>query len=427
MTIEKRLNRLGIAIPHIMIPNSAIEMRTWSVIACDQFTSERSYWDETRRIVAGNPSTLNLIIPECYLMDGDWQKRVSAVNRTMIDILETNILRDLPPGFVLVERSMSHAFKRRGLVLSIDLEAYDFLEGSKSLIRPTEGTIRDRLPPRIAIRQNAAMDIPHILLLMDDPGNKVMKSALSAGNEILYDFDLMQDGGHITGRFVENSERLVDAFESLLSDNHLMFAVGDGNHSLAAAKEIWQANKARGFPPDHPSRYALAEVINIHDEGLQFHSIHRVLFNTEPDDFIREFREAMSRLAPTRHTGHSREFPVNLIHREGGHSFSMPSAENRLAVESLQEILDEYLSRHPEADIDYIHGEKYVKNMSNVKNRVGMLLPAVDKEFFFDRITKNGPFPRKTFSIGNAVEKRYYLESRRLYANNEEFNRYVRE
>ncbi len=416
MTIEKRLNRLGIAIPHIMIPNSSIDMRTWSVIACDQFTSERSYWDETRRIVADKPSTLNLIIPECYLVDGDWQKRVNAVNQAMVDILETETLRDLPPGFVLVERTMYNAVKRRGLVLAIDLEAYDFLEGAKSLIRPTEGTISDRLPPRIAIRKNAAMDIPHILLLMDDPEDKVMKTALSEGNEILYDFDLIQNGGHITGRFVKNSELLVDAFESILTDNHLMFAVGDGNHSLAAAKEIWQANKAQGFPSDHPSRYILAEVVNIHDEGLRFHSIHRVLFNTDPDDFIGEFREAVAHLVPNRHTGQSRNSPVNLIHRKGGQSFFIPSSENRLAVESLQEILDEYLSRHPEVDIDYIHGEEYVKNMAKVKNRVGIFLPTIDKEFFFHRITKNGPFPRKTFSIGNAIEKRYYLEVRRLYA-----------
>ena len=414
MTPEQRLAALGAAVPEILIPAEKADISKWAVIACDQFSSEPAYWEETARTVGSSPSTLNFIIPECYLEDGDKESRVQAANQAMSGAVEDGTLKTLEPGFILVDRSTPHAPSRKGLVMAVDLEAYDFAEGSSSAIRPTEGTIRDRLPPRMDIRRGASLDLPHILLLMDDPQGRVMAAAEAAADETVYDFDLMQNGGHITGRRVGGSglEPLAEAFEALREKSDLLFAVGDGNHSLASAKEIWREKKAAGAPMDHPARYALVEVENIHDAGLHFHPIHRVLFDVEPDQLIAFLQKELSA-----EVVREPDAPAHLVMvtSRGEERWSFPVPEGRLAVEPLQDALDAYLSSHTRSSIDYIHGDDSVRELAGASaDRLGMILPDLDKSSFFKRITDVGPYPRKTFSIGEAVEKRYYLESRRL-------------
>ena len=410
MTSRERLGRLGIAVPEILLPGAATMWEHWAVIACDQFSSEPSYWTETRRIVGNDPSTLDLIIPECYLGDRDMERRIERANRSMRNIVERGVLKALPPGFVLVHRSTIHAPRRRGLVLAIDLEAYDFVEDSKSPIRPTEGTIRDRLPSRMALRRGAILELPHILLLIDDPEDAMMSAASAAAGDRLYDFELMQNGGRIKGRFIDENalEPLADAFESVAGRTDLLFAVGDGNHSLASAREIWREKKRSGAAEDHPARYALVEVANIHDPGLHFHPIHRVLFGVDPDSLVACLKSELG-------LWDDDEGALTLVGPQGEHSWDFQVPDGSLAVESLQTIFDRYLEDHPDAGIDYIHGDGAVRELVAAEpNRIGVLLPNLDKGSFFHRIVEVGPYPRKTFSIGEATEKRYYLEARRL-------------
>jgi hypothetical protein len=417
MTPKDRLGQLGIAVPEVLIPGAGTAPERWSVIACDQFSSERSYWEETRRIVGSDPSALDLIIPECYLEDGDREERADSANAAMKSILEKGLLTALPPGFILVHRSTLHTPKRRGLVMAIDLETYDFAEGSTSSIRPTEGTIRDRLPPRMAVRRGASLDLPHILLLIDDPDDLVMRSATEADGRTVYDFDLMQKGGHVTGRFIPEDDMvpLAEAFETLSKRSDLLFAVGDGNHSLASAREIWLEKKGEGAPKNHPSRFALVEVENIHDEGLHFHPIHRVLFGVDSEVLTADLERILN--PEDKQDGLDiTTGMIGLIHPDGStEGWKLPLPAGSLAVEPLQEALDGWIADHPDSDIDYIHGDDAVRELvAGAPDRLGIILPDLDKTAFFRRIIDVGPYPRKTFSIGEAVEKRYYLEARKL-------------
>jgi hypothetical protein len=319
------------------------------------------------------------------------------------------------------------------LVLALDLEAYDFSEGSRSAIRPTEGTIRDRLPPRMAVRREAALDLPHILVLIDDPDDRLMGAARTtagaAGAAALYDFSLMQGGGRIRGRHIpgdDSLESVVEALEGLAADRDLLFAVGDGNHSLASAKEVWREKKLAGAPENHPARYALVEVENIHDPGLPFHPIHRVLFQVEPDSLSDRIRTALDADVRPADGGAPTADPLGLSPEEGRGLLGVrsgiremiwefPLSRGKLPAELLQGVLDEVLSSDDDISIDYIHGDDAVRSLvENSSDRLGFILPPVDKSAFFSRIAEVGPYPRKTFSIGEAEEKRYYLESRKL-------------
>lgn len=418
--VKVRLEKIGIGLPEILLPKAGTDLSKWSVVACDQFSSERHYWEKAREIVGGAPSTLRLILPECYLEDGDTEARVEAINAEMKRVLE-NVLEPLEPGFVLIDRRTAHAPSRKGLVLSVDLEAYSFEPGAESLIRPTEGTILKRLPPRMAIRRGATLDLPHILLLLDDPERTVIEPLFAAKNSFrkLYDFELMQDGGSIAGWHVpaEALEGAVSALERLARGGFL-FAVGDGNHSLAAAKSLWEEKKAAGAGPDDPARWALVEVENIHDEGLHFHPIHRVLFDVDAGALLEEMKEALggrmedgvAEPTPKTGTGHV----IGVITGQKEARFVFNPKEERMTVEFFQEFLDAYLARHPEVTIDYIHGEESVRQMGTQPGNAGFYMPPLDKTAFFKRMVEVGPYPRKTFSIGEATEKRYYLESRKL-------------
>lgn len=418
--IRERLENIGIGLPDVLLPKQGTDLSKWSVVACDQFSSERRYWEEVREIVGEAPSTLRLILPECYLEEGDTESRVETINAEMKTCLD-RVLEPIGEGFVLIDRKTAHAPSRKGLVLAVDLEAYSFEAGTASLIRPTEGTILKRLPPRMAIRRGATLDLPHILLLLDDPDRTVIEPLFAARKSFrkLYDFELMQDGGFIAGWHVPAPAmgEVAAALEKLALGGFL-FAVGDGNHSLATAKSLWQEKKAAGAASDDPARWALVEVENIHDEGLHFHPIHRVLFGVSLDAVLDEMKKALGGTveagtadpAPKTEAGHV----IGLVSEKGEARFVFNPNEERMTVEFFQEFLDACLARHPEVTIDYIHGEDAVREMGSKPGNAGFTMPPLDKSAFFKRMVEVGPYPRKTFSIGEATEKRYYLESRKL-------------
>lgn len=418
---------MGIHIPEILLP-AAAEMEKWAVVACDQYSSEKNYWEKTAELVGNEPSTLNLILPECYLEDSDKQERVVRINSMMNRYLDEGIFRKLDRGFVIVDRSTPYVKSRQGMILSVDLEKYSFSKDSKSLIRPTEGTVLDRLPPRIEIRKNAPLDLPHILLLINDSEKSIIEKAFEEGDsfETVYDFDLMQGGGHVRGKLISNEsslERICSAFERLYEKSDMLFAVGDGNHSLATAKEIWEELKKDGAPEDHPARYALVEVENIFNDGIIFEPIHRVLFNIDRKDFFDSMKKEMdchiewldSEVAMKEKVREvSEDHRIGFAHAEGYGYISIKEPEIKLTYEVIQKFIDSYRESHRDVNIDYIHGGKALVDLSFRKGNLGLYLNAIRKSDFFPMIVAGGALPRKTFSIGEAEEKRYYIESRSL-------------
>ena len=448
---RERLERIGVTVPEIYLPGAGIDYRKWAVVACDQYSSEREYWEDTDREIGEAPSTLRLIFPECYLEDADKDARIANIQRTMREYLEKGILESKGHAFVLVERTTPFEAKPRlGLVVAIDLERYQYGKDSKSLIRPTEGTIVERLPPRMAIRRGAALELPHIMILIDDPARTVIEPMYERRQyfERAYDFDLMKNSGHVRGwlvreenqlaRVAEALERLADpkAFRAKYGkDEVLLFAVGDGNHSLATAKAIWEETKAAyaGSPgaeailAQHPARYALVELVNLYDEGLPFHPIHRVLFNIDAQDFLNKLVEAGANIAympdaeqafaavdasAAKDAGGSHVFAFVSDSRAGTITFEAPRA--RLAVATIQEHIDAYRASHSEVGIDYIHGTASAETLGRKKGNLGLYLPPVDKSSFFSVVIHDGVMPRKTFSMGEAPEKRFYIEARRI-------------
>lgn len=446
---RERLQNLAVTIPEIYLPAEGVEYRTWAVVACDQYSSEREYWEDVAREVGDAPSTLKLIFPECYLEDADKDARIASIQRTMHEYLDRGIVASRGPAFMLVERTTPYeAHPRLGLVVAIDLERYQYGKDSRSLIRPTEGTIVERLPPRMAIRRGAPLELPHIMILIDDPARTVIEPLYRKRQylEKAYDFDLMKQSGHVRGWLVREEDdvsRIADALERLADpaafrakygrDEVLLFAVGDGNHSLATAKAIWEETKATfagrtdadRLMKEHPARYALVELVNLYDEGLPFHPIHRVLFGIDAKDFLAVLGKAGAEI---RHTADARQ-ALELVDasRPGseGHLFAFvtgqeagilrfPDPRARLAVATIQEQIDAYRKAHPEVGIDYIHGTASLESLGRKPGNLGLYLPPVDKASFFSVVINDGVMPRKTFSMGEAPEKRFYIEARRI-------------
>ncbi|MCP4161639.1 MAG: DUF1015 domain-containing protein [Deltaproteobacteria bacterium] len=425
--IKSRFAKMGIHIPEILLPES-VDMEKWSVVACDQFSSEKEYWAETSRTVGDAPSTLNLILPECYLEDGDKAKRVNNINSTMNEYIDKKLFKKLAPGFIIVDRSTPYVQSRKGMMIAIDLEQYSFVADAQCLIRPTEGTVIERLPPRIEIRKNAPLDLPHILLLINDGDKAIIEEAFNNKEsfETVYDFNLMQNGGKIKGKLISDEaylEKICSAFERLAEKNDMLFAVGDGNHSLATAKEIWDKLKKSGAPEDHPARYALVEVENIFNEGIIFEPIHRVLFNLDIDDFFSEIskktkaeihevtsEDDMVKIISEDTTDHR----IGLINNGSWGYISIKAPEVKLTYEVIQKFIDSYLEENKSVSVDYIHGDKAVNELGGKSGNLGLFLTAINKSEFFDMIVAGGALPRKTFSIGEAEEKRYYIEARRI-------------
>lgn len=441
MGYKEKLAEVGIAAPTIMMPKEGIDMNKWAVVACDQYTSEPEYWESVAELTSGSPSTGNLIFPECYLEDDDAEERIAGIQDSMKQYLDEGVLQEHEPAFFLVKRETDSSPRRWGLMVALDLEHYDYSRESKTLIRATEGTIVERIPPRKKIRMGAPLELPHIMVLIDDPEKRVIEPLAASTDSFprVYDFDLMKGGGHLTGYKISDPgvlEQIADALKVLGNpeqfktaygtDNVLLYAMGDGNHSLATAKAVWEELKSRNNVDDimnHPARWALVEIENIWDEGIIFEPIHRVLFNVSGDAFLNALG---ARGEVSFHESPSVEAIMEEIkNQEGMHRIgfvdekrsgviTVKGSEATIAAGTVQHILDTWLKEQKEASVDYIHGEEVTVKLGKKAGNCGILLPALDKGDFFKTVILDGALPRKTFSMGEAHEKRYYVESRKI-------------
>ena len=386
----------------ILLPKKGFE--TWSVIACDQYTSDASYWEKVGKNAQGVPSAFHITFPEILLSD-DNRDRISEINSNMRQYLDGDVFETIPDTYIYVERETSFGI-RRGIVGRIDLQEYSFAPKSDAMIRATEATVTERVPPRVEIRKDAPLEIPHVMLFIDDPDFTVIEplSYKTADFRALYDFDLMMNGGHIAGFQPDKSsnDTFLAALDALCEKSDgMLFAVGDGNHSLAAAKESY------ALDPTEEKRYALVEIVNLHDPSIVFEPIYRVLFGVDTTDLLEGFKEYCG----TGKTNLRQKFSVIT---SGGEEVINAEPKHPLAVGTLQLFLDDYLKEHPLARIDYIHGEKEVRKLAAQQNTVGFLFDGMQKEELFPAVRKSGSLPRKTFSMGTADEKRFYLEARKL-------------
>jgi len=407
----------AIYIPDILLPRKGTDMSKWAVIACDQYTSEPEYWKKCDEIVGDAPSALRIILPEVKLGNEtpeQLQADLDAIAESISDYTANGIWDEPMTGFILTDRSTPLHPSRQGIVLAIDLEQYSYEPGNKMAIRATEGTVLSRIPPRVKIRQNASVELPHVMLLYDDPGNKVIGAAENCPSTLVYDTDLMQNSGHIKGLFIDgNSEgaaKIAKAFGEVTSSDGLLFAVGDGNHSLASAKAHWENVKKTLSGDDlktHPARFALAEAVNIHDKGLDFEPIHRVIFDMTRERFLELAKEFFKDNGLTEGNGGKQSFTV-VSDGEDDLVLSLDNPPHSLSVGSVQQLIDSF-----NLECDYIHGEDSVRKLSK-GNTIGILVPGISKDTFFRTIECDGVFPRKTFSMGEAFEKRFYLEARRI-------------
>ena len=395
----------------------------WSVVACDQFTSERGYWEQAEALACNQPSTLRLILPEAYLDEtGD---RLPKINAAMEEYLNT-VLLPHPDSMIYLERTQSDGTIRRGIIGKVDLESYDYRKGSQSAIRATEGTVLERIPPRVAVRRGAVLELPHVMLLIDDPARTVIEPIADREAELAtaYDFDLMLGGGHVRGKWLDEAAKasLQTALTALVTPEQmearygnaslapLLFAVGDGNHSLATAKEAYREVCERigeGAAKSHPARYALVEVVNLHDPALVFQPIYRVVFGIDPRELLGELEQYAQSLQgemPAQQADYVGQGMAGTV------CFAHPTRQ--LTVGTLQDFLDLYLASHPDAAVDYIHGEGSVRSLVDRPDAIGFLFDGMGKDQLFRTVIYDGALPRKTFSMGHAEDKRYYLEAR---------------
>lgn len=404
----------------ILLPRSdKADYKKWAVVACDQFSSQPKYWEEVEKLVGDGYSTYKMIFPEAYLKR-DNQAVIAAINAEMVHAVKDDVFYTIPAGMVLVERITKESGRRLGIVTCVDLEQYSFNNADCSLIRASEGTILDRIPPRVKIRNNAPLELPHIMLLSDDKDNS---AALAAYNDeskrLIYDFELNMGGGRLRGYEITNTQPILDILNRLSSPECMeksckcrtvfAFAVGDGNHSLAAAKVCWNNIKADLSEEErqtHPARFALCEINSVYDEGINFHPIHRVIHNLNPAKFIKGLHTVAG----------AGQGACEVIYNAGenaGSIFVKVPSDPVEAIEYIQKYIDEYKLDNPDIEVDYIHGDDALKELvSGAEDSVGILLPPMDKATFFETIARKGVLPRKSFSMGEAVEKRYYMEAK---------------
>ena len=396
--------------PHILLPKKGVDMGKYAVIACDQYTSNLEYWDSLQAEIGDSVSTFHMIYPEAYLENTDGESYIKGINNNIARYLKNNDLVDIGECFILVERVTSYGVRRLGLVLAIDLEDYSYEKGTKALIRASEATIVERIPPRLKIRKDAPIELPHVLVLFDDPLKTIVEPLYKARENLekVYDFEMNKNGGHIRGYKVKNTNEIITKFNELFvrNNNGLLFIVGDGNHSLATAKAHWDIVKkdlSEKERESHPARFALVEANNLYDEGIIFEPIHRVLFNID-NSFINELRKHVE--------GERQSFVYS--NRVGKEVLMMPK-NAPMAYLQVQTFLDEYLSKHPEVKIDFIHDEDELIAVADKNEKsIAIAMPALTKEDLFDYLAKGRVLPRKSFSMGHANEKRYYLEAKRI-------------
>lgn len=387
---------------NILLPKENFEK--WAVVACDQYTSEPDYWNDVDSIVGDTPSALRVTLPEIYL-SGNVSERIENINATMKNYLDGGVFDTFENSMIYVEREISSGKIRHGIVGALDLEAYDWRPGAKSLIRATEQTVIERIPPRVEIRKNAPLELPHILILIDDPDNKILGDLEASKNDMkkAYDFDLMKNSGHISGYLIDSEaqDKINKALSEIISSDGMLFAVGDGNHSLATAKECYTRN------PSELSRYALCEIVNIHDDSLVFEPIFRVMFNVSPLDVLSSIEK---------YFGSCNDISGSKVHCIFGNEekdIYIPT-NGSLTVGALQNFIDSYIKEHAGAEVDYIHGEDVVETLSRKENTIGFIFDGMKKSELFPAIMLDGVLPRKTFSMGHASDKRFYIEARKI-------------
>ncbi|MBQ7157834.1 MAG: DUF1015 domain-containing protein [Treponema sp.] len=438
-------SQYGVAVPEILLPKN-IDLKSWAVIACDQYTQDRPYWQKAADIAGEKPSTLKLIFPEVYLGDSDKDERIAKIKKTMGDYLSGDVFANGEKEFIYIERKTAYGRTRKGLIVAVDLDTYEWKPFSKALIRATEATVPERIPPRMKIRNGAPLELPHIMLLADDPDDALVGKTgeLVKGGKPVYDGDLQQESGHITGWAVRDEKTFAHVESALATiakkgtdkdGNTFLFAVGDGNHSLATAKAVWDEHKktlaAQGKSEaeiaQSPVRYALVEIVNIYDAGLTFEPIHRVIFNADNAKLLAfiaqkvdgEVKAAASaaeleKLVADKKAAGAR---YGFITTEGGKTtYTLLQTEiTDLAIASLQPALDEFIKDNSGIEIDYIHGSEETVELGSKDGQMGILLPPIAKDSFFATINGRGPLPRKSFSMGEASEKRFYVEARKLF------------
>jgi len=442
------LEKIGLRVPEILLPRKDIDMGKWAVIACDQYLVQKEYWDEVTEFVGDAPSTLNLILPEAYLDSKDPEEDAKKINQKMREYVDGGLLEPMK-GFVLVDRTTSTGKSRKGLLVALDLEKYDYSKDSETLIRVTEGTFMDKVMPRVKIRENAILEVPHILVLIDDPERTVIEPLFERGFEEIYDFDLMMTGGHITGHKIdderiigeiaENLEKLAEkeTFERKYGRKDkkvFLYAMGDGNHSFATAKTIWEELKDRAEDKEaimeHPARFAMVELVNIHDEGLEVEPIHRTVSHIDVSDFFEKMKEFFSEQGSTallKECGSEEEAREELrkpresnLHEiafvsEGKYGvLSIQDPKHSIEMGSLDAFLDEYLRDKKESKLSFIHGESVVTELGSEPRAAGFYLRGWSKSEIFRKVLSDGAFPRKTISMGHADDKKFYIECRRI-------------
>ena len=414
-------DRVALRPARILLPAPSVPRETWACIACDQYTSEPEYWRKAFETAGDAPSALRLILPEVYLKDS--AARIPVIHAAMAQYLKDGLLAPaVDPGFILCERTVPSG-TRLGLVCAVDLEQYSFEKGSLPLVRPTEQTIASRLPPRLVIRRGAPVELTHIMILIDDPDRTVLEPLQARKDSLrkLYDFDLMMNGGHLKGWAVDSAEDLAQVDNAMnrlldaLGADPLLLAVGDGNHSLATAKAYWNELReglSEAERENHPARYALCEIVNIHDEALLFEPIHRVVTGTGAESLLADWQAYAAARGMTLDAAEGHAFTV--VSADGDTAVTVGNPEGAIPCETVQKFLDDFLARHPEAEIDYIHGEQSLRTLAAAPGAVGFLLPEIDKKSFFSDVKKLGVLPRKTFSMGEADEKRFYMEAKEI-------------
>ncbi len=425
--MNSEFEKLGFYPADILLPKDA-DMTKWAVVACDQFTSQPEYWEAVEKTVGDAPSTLRLILPEAKLNDANVDEHIADINAAMKSYMDQGVFKTLPESLIYIERTQSDGKIRHGLIGMVDLDQYDFTPGSGALIRATEGTVLSRIPPRVRVRQDAPVELPHVMLLIDDPERTVIEplTADAGSMEKLYDFDLQQGGGHLTGWKLTaaqidavaaaltglTSEEAMEKKYGLRGAAPLLFAVGDGNHSLATAKQCYE-NLKKVTPESEwatlPARYALVEVVNNHDDALKFEPIHRVVFGVDPAALL----EALKAYYPGTHEGAGEGHSIAYTYEGHQGIVTVPNPKMQLAVGTLQTFLDQYLKEHG-GEVDYIHGDEVTDELGSKPGNIGFKLPAMGKEQLFKTVMADGVLPRKTFSMGHAQDKRYYVEARKI-------------
>jgi uncharacterized protein (DUF1015 family) len=436
-----------LGIPEILLPQAGLDLSRWAVIACDQFTSEPEYWQKVGEFVGRAPSTLNLIYPEVYLGEKNPEERIRRIRESMDRYIREGVFEERE-GFVYVERQVARK-TRKGILVCLDLEHYDYRKGATSLVRATEGTILERIPPRVRIREGAPIELPHIMVLIDDPENTVIGPLTTNKRKLekLYDFELMMGSGRVAGYRVRPDgleNRIISSLKALAKPEAfakkyglkkgtpiLLFAMGDGNHSLATAKAIWEKTKenasARNQIMDSRLRHAMVELVNLHDDALGFEPIHRVLFEIPAPrnlseeiarfyagkcrtESIKSLEEMKAAVDSQKGPGHK----IGFITAQGFGLVEVEGSGSNLPVGTLQTFLDVFLKEKGAAGIDYVHGTEPVVSVGKKPGNMGFYLPAMRKQDLFKTVILDGALPRKTFSMGEAWEKRFYLEARRL-------------